>query len=263
MNLRVLIADDEFLSRERLRRFLAEERGIEIVAECSNGVEAVAAIRQIAPDLVFLDVKMPGLDGFGVLKEFQGPVAPAIVLVTAHDQFALLAFEAGAVEYLLKPFDRERFQTALRRASRRLSRGAGVGEPVPLRESKAEAVANSAPLERIIVKSQGSISFVNTSEIDWIGAAGNYAELRVGKTAHLTRTTINSLAARLPPDRFARIARSVLVNVDRIKEIRAKSHGDCVIILKDGTRLIGSRNYRRALMELLAGTGSRSPAPPN
>jgi two-component system LytT family response regulator len=251
MNLRILIADDEPLGRERLRQLLRTEPRTEIVAECISGVEAVNTIRQRSPDLVFLDVKMPDLDGFGVLESLSGARMPAVIFVTAYDQFAVRAFEAHAVDYLLKPFDRERLQIALRRARERLQRTPEHRSDQPLSEVLVSLETRLKRLERLTIKSQGRLSIVNTIDIDWIRAADNYAELHVGNTSHFLRMTLSALAERLPPNRFARISRSHLVNLERIKEIRSKSHGDFVVFLRDGTRLPGTRNYRHNLAGFL------------
>jgi len=242
MRLRVLIADDEQLCRERLKRFLRTEPEAEVVAECASGIEAVRAIRQSSPDVAFLDVRMPELDAFGVIEALNGARLPAIVLVTAYDRFALRAFEFHAVDYLLKPFDLWRFQVALRRARHRLQ----LDSPLMC------AVGPIAkPLERVTVKSSGRITIVKTSEIDWISAADNYVELHVNTKTHLLRITISALAERLPGNCFARISRSVLVNLDRVKEIHSKSHGDYFVVLHNGTSLPGSRKYRHGLDGLL------------
>lgn len=247
MKLRVLIVDDEKLSRDRVRRFLGAEPGTEVVGECGNGTEAVTAIRQKIPDLVFLDVKMPELDGFGVLEALQGAHVPAIIFVTAYSQFAVQAFENHAVDYLLKPFDRARFQTALHRARERLHRHSFNSQPPSLSLPPPAPKELSDALERIPVRSHGRISFVQAGEIDWIAAADNYAELHVGNRAHLVRMTITAVVNRLPKNRFARISRSIVVNLDRIQEIRPKSHGDYLIVLQNGTLLAGTRNYRHTL----------------
>lgn len=251
MKLKVLIAEDEPVSRERLRQLLQAERLVEIVAECATGFEALNAVRQTRPDIMFLDVKMPDLDGFGVVKGLSGAHLPVIVFVTAYDRFALKAFEVHAADYLLKPFDRERFKTALQRARERLQRNPEALNNQALSEVLATLPARLNRRERVTVKSQGRISFVNTVEIDWIRAADNYVELHVRGTTHLLRTTITALSDQLPLNRFARISRSHLVNLDRIKEMRSKSHGDYLVVLQDGTRLTASRNYRKNLQLLL------------
>ncbi len=248
MKLRVLIAEDEPISRERLRRLLDAEKQVQIVAECSNGDEALAAIRQTRPDLVLLDIRMPARDGFEVLRELKAEERPAIIIVTASDQFAMRAFEIHAVDYLLKPFDQERLHTALDRARARLSaRGAG-----------SDSIGNGLPKEgridrpdRLAIKEGGRISLVQFATIDWIAAADNYAELHVGTASHLLRTTITQLVEQLPADSFIRISRSTLVNVNRIKEIRSKTHGDYLVLMASGAELTATRTYREELMRSL------------
>ena len=247
MKLRVLIAEDEPLGRERLRSFLEAEDGIEIVAECINGTEAVKAIREMEPDLVFLDVKMPELDGFGVLEAIPGP-RPAIIFVTAYDQYAVRAFEANAIDYLLKPFDQIRFKTAFRRARERL-RGPNRSNQT-VSEMLASFREGTNRLERLTVKSGKRISILKTADIDWIRAADNYTELHVGNATHLLRMTIGTLAEQLPPQ-FVRISRSLLINLTRVAEIHPKSHGDFLILLEDGTQLPASRSHRQNVMKLL------------
>jgi two-component system LytT family response regulator len=256
MKLRVLIAEDEPLSRERLRQLLEAETMTEIVAECATGQEALKAIQQTLPDIVFLDVKMPDLDGFGVIERLSEAHRPVIVFVTAYDRFALRAFEVNAADYLLKPFDRERFRTALLRASERLQRKSDARKTRPLSETLATLETRLNPLDRLMVKSQGRISIVKTVRIDWICAADNYVELHVEDTIHLLRTTITALANQLPENRFARISRSLLVNLDRVMEIHPKSHGDFVVLLHNGTSLTGSRSYRHNLAPLLGNSPS-------
>jgi len=248
MNLRVLIADDELLSRERLKRFLRTEPETELVAECTSGAEAVAAIRRQVPDVAFLDVSMPELDGFGVLQSLHGVPVPAIVFVTAYDQFALRAFEFDAVDYLLKPFDRQRFQAALRRARHRLQFEAGRPRLSTLNKSPFDGPVGT---DRFAVRASGRIFFIKTAEIDWISASDNYVELHLGNKVHLLRMTITAVAQRLGPDQFARISRSVLINFNSIKQIQPKSHGDYFVVLTNGVSIKGSRNYRKALGGLL------------
>jgi two-component system LytT family response regulator len=254
MPIRVLIVDDEPLAREKLVALLAREDDIEIVGEASDGASAVALIRRETPDLVFLDVQMPELDGFGVLQKIPADVMPAVIFVTAHDRFALRAFDVHAVDYLLKPFDRARLRQALERSRREL-RHRGSGQPDPnLAGLLAAWVKPGTGLERIAVKSSGRIVLVRTEEIDWIEAADNYVQLHVGKTGHLHRETLSSLEQRLPKNKFIRISRSVMVNVDRVRELQALFHGDYAVILRDGTKLSLSRSYR-ARVEPLLGEG--------
>jgi two-component system LytT family response regulator len=227
MRLRVLIADDEPLSRERLRQFLHAEEHTEIVAECGTGTETLDAITTTSPDLVFLDVRMPELDGFAVLERLGDNRPPAIIFVTAHHEFAVRAFEIAAIDYLLKPFDRDRFRVAFSRARTRLERGA-TG---PASETTFLAGRHKST-ERVAVRLQGRIFFVSTKDIDWLNAADNYVQLHVGKASHFLRSTLTSLITQLPPNQFLRINRSHLVNVDRIKEIRSKTHGDFIVHLR-------------------------------
>jgi two-component system LytT family response regulator len=248
MKMRVVIADDEPLSRERLRQLLEAEAHVEIVAECGTGPETVNAIQQTSPDLIFLDVKMPELDGFGVLSKLKGVSVPVVVFVTAHDQFAARAFDVQAVDYLVKPFDRQRFRTAFARARERVQHGQVVEKTHQLVSSLAQP---SKEVQRIVVRSAGRISFVQIDEINWICAADNYAELHLDKTSHFLRTTMAALMEQLPRGRFLRISRSQIINVERIKEIRPKCHGDYYVFLKDGTKLTASRNYRTRLIDLV------------
>ena len=251
MKIRTVIADDELLARERLRQLLRNEPEIELVAECADGQEAVAAIEKHSPELVFLDIQMPELDGFGVLESMPAELAPVIVFVTAHDKFALRAFEVHAVDYLLKPFDRERFQKALSRAMERVKQrgktGAGAG---PASAVLAELRPAPKPLERLAVKTSGRVIFVKLADIDYIEAAHNYVELHVDKQSHLLRETLNSIEARLPEDKFVRISRSVIVNIERIKELQPLFYGEYTVTLHNGTRLTLSRRYRDKLGRL-------------
>lgn len=247
MKLRVLIADDDPLSRTQLRRLVGAQPGTELIAECHNGLDAVAAIRQQAPNVVFLEVTIPKLDGFAVMAAVQISPGPAFICLAAHDHFAVRAFDAHAVDYLLKPFDPERLQTALQRARERLQHPfAGLGGlPLP------NALLQPLPLERITVKSGRRLTVLRTLEIDWAVAADNYVELHVQKGTHLVRMTLTALAGQLCPSQFLRVSRSHLVNVARVEEIHRKSHGDYVVVMRDGSRLPGSRSYRHSLGRLL------------
>jgi two-component system LytT family response regulator len=240
--IRVLIVDDEPPARERIRGLLADERDITILQECESGLEAVSAIRERSPDLVFLDVQMPGLDGFGVLDALEGERLPVIVFVTAYDAYAVRAFEVHALDYLLKPFDRERFQATLERVRLTLGESAGDStEPVaaPLGESP-----DRAPLRRLLGRRDGRLIVLKVAEIDWMESAANYVSLHVGKESYLVRETLQSLEGRLDPDQFIRIHRSTIVNLDRVQEIEPYFHGDYIVKLRDGQRLTLSRTYR-------------------
>ena len=250
MKIRTLLVDDEVLARERLRQLLAGAGEIEIIGECADGQSAVAVIRKTQPDLVFLDVQMPELDGFGVLEAISDQPMPLIIFVTAYDKFALRAFEVHAVDYLLKPFDRERFQAALQHALEQVkNRAAG-------RHTEAQAALLNQvrpltkPLDRLAVKSGAHITWVSVQEIDWIESADNYVELHLGSRSHLLRQTLNALETRLPPEQFVRISRSAMVNAKRIKGLRRRLYGGYEITLLNGTNLTLSRRYRAKLPRL-------------
>jgi two-component system LytT family response regulator len=254
--IRTLIVDDEHLARERLRLFLEREPDVEIVGECADGLTALKAIQDIRPDLVFLDVQMPELDGFGVLARLEPAQLPAVVFTTAHDQFALRAFEVHALDYLLKPFDRPRFLAALQRARGWLLKQPGEDLQDRLSALLAEVKPQPPkPIDRLAVKSSGRVVLIRLEDLDWVESADNYVNLHVGKDAHLHRETMTAIAERLDPNRFLRISRSVIVNVNRIKELQPLFHGEYAVILHDGTRLTLSRGYRDKLDLLLGKDG--------
>lgn len=248
--MKILIVDDEPLARERVRRHLRDEPGIEIVGEAGNGREAVTAIEEKTPDLVFLDVQMPEMNGFDVLKALEENKIPAIVFTTAYDKYAIQAFEFHALDYLLKPFSRERFRRSVRHAREQLENSRQSGNIDERLVSLLENLKAKKYLERIVVKSSGRVFFIKTEEIDWIEAAGNYLKLHVGRDAHLIRETMQSIEAKLDPEKFFRIHRSTLVQIDRIKELHPLFGGDYAVILRNGTELSLSRNYRDRLPEL-------------
>ena len=248
--IRTLIVDDEPLVRERMRSLLEAEPDIAIVGECRDGREAVLAIRREAPDVVFLDVQIPELDGFQVLEAIGADKAPAIVFVTAYDQYALQAFEVHAVDYLLKPFDEERFKRALDRARQSAAKGPGeVSEK--LLSLLQELKAPQGYMERLVVKSAGRLFFLRTQEIEWVESAGNYVCLHVRGESHLLRETMNGLEARLDPARFVRIHRTAIVNIDQIKELQPLFHGEYQVVLRDKTELTLSRGFRDRLQEVI------------
>ena len=247
--IRTLIVDDESLARDRLRQLLQKEAEVEIIGECADGRTAVAAIQKQSPDLIFLDVQMPELDGFGVAESIGAGARPVIVFVTAHDKFALRAFEIHAVDYLLKPFDRERFQKALHRALEQVKHR----ESSTLIERQAALIAElKSPRsdDRLAVKSAGHVAWVKLDEVDWIGSADNYAELHVGAKSHLLRETLAALEARLDPKKFVRISRSAIVNAKRIKELKRLFYGGWELTLLTGAKLTLSRRYRDKLRQL-------------
>jgi two-component system LytT family response regulator len=251
---RVLIADDEPLARERLRTLLGAEDWVEVVAECQNGTEAVDSIARLQPDLVFLDVQMPGATGFDVIDAVGPDRMPLVVFVTAFDKYALRAFDVHALDYLLKPFDRERFGQALGRARQQLERRSSGDLERRLLELVQDLKGTSQRLERFVIKAGGRVFFVRSDEIDWIEAAGNYVKLHVGADAHLFRETMNALESQLNPDIFYRIHRSHIVNIERVKELQPWFNGEYVVFLKNGTRLTLSRGYREKLQERIGRT---------
>jgi two-component system LytT family response regulator len=247
--IRVVIADDEPLARERLRSLLAAHTGVDLVAECSDGLQAILAIEEHSPDLAFLDVQMPGATGFDVISAVGADRMPAVVFVTAYDKYALRAFDVHALDYLLKPFDRERFEQALRRAQDHLRHGTNGDLERRLIELMQDLRPSDPRVERFVVKAGGRVFFVRASEIDWIEAAGNYVKLHVGTETHLFRETMNALEHRLDPQAFFRIHRSHIVNIERIKELQPWFNGEYVVILHNGVRLTLSRTYRDKLQE--------------
>jgi len=251
MSIRALIVDDEPLARERISSLLADQADIEVVGECGDGRSAVAAITESSPDLVFLDVQMPEMDGFGVLAAIPREKMPVIVFVTAYDAYALRAFDVHALDYLLKPFDRQRFIDTLDRVRSQL-RGrieGGLDERLAALLSAIRPPADY--VERFAVKSAGRVYFVRIDDVDYVEAAGNYLRLHVGKDEHLVRETMNSVESKLNPKRFVRIHRSVIVAIDRIKELHPWFHGEYAVVLKNGTQLTMSRGYREKLHDIL------------
>ncbi|MCY1019330.1 LytR/AlgR family response regulator transcription factor [Pyxidicoccus sp. MSG2] len=250
MKVRTLIVDDEPLARERLRALLAPETDLHPLAECGDGQEALSVIARERPALVFLDVEMPEKDGFGVLAETAGAPPPVVVFVTAWPQHAVRAFEAAAVDYLLKPFTVERFRRTLVRVRERLA-----SPPVDLRQQLQHLLQELRPVapgsERLVVKSGAQTLLVPVEDIDWVESAGNYVTLHVGREEHLLRETLAELEARLASRRFARVHRSALVNVDRIHSLSPTLSGDHRLLLRDGRELTLSRTYRARLEQVL------------
>jgi len=263
--IRVLIVDDEPLARDALRVLIGADPDISIIAECGNGKEAIKVIREQSPDLVFLDVQMPDLDGFKVIEQVGSGQMPVTVFVTAFEQHALRAFAAHALDYILKPFDHERFDEALQRAKRHVMRQKFYNQSHQLlallgdlhgEQKDQDEVEQSPPpktkfLERLVIKSGGRIFFLKVDEIDWIEADGDYMRLHVGSKSHLLRETMNDLNAKLDPEKFLRVHRSTIINVERIKDIQPLFKGEHLLTLQDGRRLKISRGYRDKLQALL------------
>ena len=242
--IRALVIDDEPLARGMIREMLAHDPEAEVVGECANGHEAVDAIRSLSPDIVFLDVQMPELGGFEVLDSFKEGELPTIIFVTAYDQYALRAFEVHAFDYLLKPFDRERFDRAWQRAKSCVAEGR-----VNCRDSRILALleelkAGSQYIERLVIKAEGRVFFLDVDHINYIEAEGNYVGVHNGQKSYLLRETISGLESQLDPKKFLRIHRSTIVKIDKIKELQPWFHGEYRVILEDGKQLMLSRNYR-------------------
>jgi two-component system, LytTR family, response regulator len=246
MKIRTLIVDDEPLARERLRSLLAKEDSVELIGECGSGTEAIATIRTAMPDLVFLDMQMPGCDGLQVLAELPEARRPAVIFATAHEKFAVDAFDVAAVDYLLKPFDRDRFRVALRRAAEQLQRTREPG-------AASAAPQASTPSDRITVKADGRIVFLKPEEIVRVEAADNYVLLHLVEGRLMLRETMAAIEARLGSAEFARINRSAIVRLAQIREIQPAQHGDYTVILRDGTRLPLSRSLRGQLDRFAGG----------
>lgn len=251
MKIRVVIVDDEPLARLRLRDLLAEMNDVEIVAECANGAEAIRTIEASPPDLLFLDVQMPELDGFDVLQAIGVGLVPVVIFVTAYEQFALRAFEAHALDYLLKPFDDERFEAALQRARERIHERKGGSLDVRLRALLEEVRGSPGYLQRIVVPSGHRSMFIRTEQIDWIEAERNYVRLHVRDRTHLLRENLSRIEASLDPAKFCRIHRSTIVNIDRIQAVESLFRGEYLVVLHDGTKLTSGRSYRRNLHHVM------------
>jgi two-component system, LytTR family, response regulator len=254
-SIRVVVADDELLARKKLRLLLGSEPQVEVVAECSNGRETVSAIRSFRPDLLLLDIQMPDLDGFEVLSEISSDEMPPVIFTTAYDQYAIRAFEAHALDYLLKPFDQDRLHAAIWRAG------------VEIRKSKDQDLTNRVlallsavksgkrPVpefdDRLTIRTNGRVVFLNLEEIHWVEAAANYVRLNTGKDSYLFRETISRVSERLSTGSFVRIHRSMIVNINKIKELIPVNSGEYVVVLHSGKELSCSRGYRANLEQLI------------
>jgi two-component system LytT family response regulator len=251
MTIRAMIVDDEPLARRRIRSLLLEAEDVEVIAECANGKEAIQAIDESPPDLLFLDIQMPELDGFDVLQAVGVGHVPVVIFVTAYDQFALRAFEAHALDYLLKPFDDERFEAALQRARERIRHQQGGDLDRRLRALLEEVRGDRGYLQRLVVPTGHRSVFIRTEEIDWIEAERNYIRLHVGGRAYLLRENLSRIESALDPTTFCRIHRSTIVNIDRIQSVESLFGGAYLVVLHDGTKLTSGRSYRRNLHALM------------
>jgi two-component system, LytTR family, response regulator len=250
MKVRALIVDDEPLARQRVRLLLSEEADVEIAGECADGVEAVEKITALKPDLLFLDVQMPEMDGFEVLQQIAPERLPVVIFTTAYDEHALRAFDAHALDYLLKPFKPERFKEAVQRARELITDQQAGAAARGLLELLGERPAATQHLSRLAVKTSDRVLFVNVEDIDAIEAAGKYAVVHVGKENHVLRETMNSLETHLPPARFLRISRSVIVNIARVQELQPMFKGENVVVLKSGQRYPTTRPLRELQQRL-------------
>jgi two-component system LytT family response regulator len=249
--MRIVIVDDEPLARMRVRNLLAEENDVEIIAECANGEEAIHAIEESPPDVLILDVQMPEVDGFDVLQAVGVGRVPVVIFVTAYERFALRAFESHALDYLLKPFDDERFEMAIERSRRRLSERQGGDIDVRLQALLSSVRGGSGYLQRLVVPTGNRNVFVRIEEIDWIEADRNYIRLHLRGKTHLLRENLGRIEASLDPAKFCRIHRSTIVNIDRIQAVEALFRGEYLVLLHDGTKLTSSRSYRRNLHRVM------------
>jgi two-component system, LytTR family, response regulator len=257
MNIRAIVAEDELLARQSLCA-MAKAYDIEVLADCKDGDEAIYSLQRYRADLLFLDIQMPGKDGFGVLQGVHREVLPAVIFTTAHDQYAVRAFEHHAVDYLLKPFDERRFRKAVDRARLNIGRENRGDLVIRLlseldKARQDQSHAERLHHERIVVRSRGQLAFLRVEEIDWIEAAHNHVRIHIGRDVHLLRESITDLEGRLQPYMFLRIHRSLIVNVDRIRRLEACGYGEYLVVLHDGKKLSLSRGYRDRLDRFVDG----------
>jgi two-component system LytT family response regulator len=251
MTIRAAIVDDEPLARRRIRNLLSDAPDVAVIAECANGKDAIESLDASPPDLLFLDIQMPEVDGFDVLQAIGIGRVPVVIFVTAYDQFALRAFEAHALDYLLKPFDVERFGAALQRARERIRQQQGSDLDRRLQALLENVRGDHGYPRRLVVPSGHRNIFIRTEEIDWIEAERNYVRLHVGGRAYLLRENLARIASTLDPATFCRIHRSTIVNVDRIQSVESLFHGEYQVVLHDGTKLTSGRSYRRGLLTVM------------
>jgi two-component system LytT family response regulator len=248
--IRSVIIDDEVLARERIRSLLPHHDDVEVVGEYENGADALRDLPDLAPDLLFLDVQMPGIDGFSLLRSLREEQRPAVIFVTAYDEHAILAFEVDALDYLLKPFTRERFERTIERVRERCSAGGELEYRMRLsRALKRARITNR--FERLPIKTENGTSFIPIDEVDWAEVEGNYMRVHAGGNSARLRETVEALCERLPLEQFIRIHRSIVVNLDRIVRVEPWTHGEYVVVLRDGTKLKSGRAYSEPLRALL------------
>jgi two-component system, LytTR family, response regulator len=248
--IKALVIDDEPLARAMIREMLEGDSTVEIVGECANGQEAIEAIRSLSPDLIFLDIQMPELGGFEVLESLDEGQAPFVIFATAYDQYAVRAFEVHALDYLLKPFDKARFDAAWQRARTRILEARESKRDQHILELLQELKAGTRYVERLVIKTGGRVSFLSVDDVHYIEAEGNYVRVHNGVRNYLLRETISGLEAQLDPKKFLRIHRSTIVRIDKIKELQPWFHGEYHVILENGKQLTLSRNYRANLQEV-------------
>ncbi|MCX6864720.1 MAG: LytTR family DNA-binding domain-containing protein [Verrucomicrobia bacterium] len=256
MKIRVLIVDDEPLARQRIRMLAADEPGLEIIGECANGHDALAAIHKDPPDLLLLDVQMPEMDGFQLLQKLPRERLPVVIFTTAYDRHAVRAFDAHALDYLLKPFKPERFKAAIARAREHLANqqastvARGLLDLLAEHQAPVPAPAAIQYLTKLTVKTDDKVSVLKTAEIEFIESAGNYIAVHIGKESHIMRETLNAMERQLDPEKFLRISRSAIVNLDHIKEFQPLFKGEHVIILRNGKRVTMTRGLREVQQAL-------------
>ncbi|MEZ5426941.1 MAG: LytTR family DNA-binding domain-containing protein [Pyrinomonadaceae bacterium] len=249
--IRALIVDDEPPARSVIRKMLAEDAEVEVIGECSNGEDAIPFIEKHAPDLLFLDIQMPEMDGFALLESLAEEKAPAVIFVTAYNRYAVRAFDVAAVDYLLKPFDHERMATAVERAKTNLREKSAEDRNRQMLDLLRQLSARQQTLDRFVIKQNGRVLLIPTEEVDWIEAAGNYVTLYSGDRKYLIRETMKRVELRLDPQKFIRIHRSTIVNVERVRELQIHFNEEHLVILKDGRELVLSRRYREKLSQKL------------
>ena len=252
--MRTVIADDEGLARKKLRVLLGAEEGVSVTAECQDGKQTLVAVRTHKPDLLFLDIQMPDLDGFQVLDQIPSDQMPIVIFTTAYDQYAIRAFEAHALDYLLKPFNQVRLHRAVERARAEVLKSHEQGVKTRILDLLKATKTESKQLQRLVIRTAGRVVFLDLNEIDWIEAAANYVRIHAGKDSYLLREGIGHMAAKLDPARFVRIHRSFIVNANRIRELQPCDNGEYIAVLRNGKELSCSRGCRFELQRLIEGS---------